>query len=108
MLVCIDTSKRVEFVSSLDSTEPKTVFVLRPLTSSEMVNLSGHIKGGRIMATGDYMSALVRKAVVEIKNPDISGEGVTEYLDTVPPQVLIELSTKIDELVSLTEQDQKN
>lgn len=108
MIEGIDLNLRVEFVSKDDKADPKTVFVLRPLSGSEKINLSGFYSRGKLSLTGSYLLDVLRKCVVETKNPDLKNEELGEYLERLPSDIIVELGEKITDLVDVTDDERKN
>lgn len=100
MLEGIDLNQRIEFVSSYDKLEPKTVFVLRPLSGVELLGLGGTIEGGKIKLTRDYILDLISKSLVEIKNSE-SGKTNQEMVESLNFLVLGELINRIADINSL-------
>ena len=100
MLEGIDVNQRVEFVSSKDNSEPKTIFVLKPLSGSEMLRVAD--------SSGNYGSLinLLLASVVEIKN--FSTDNIEEAINMLPSDILNEILTKINSINHISEQDAKN
>jgi hypothetical protein len=97
MLKGIDVNQRIEFVSKYDDTEPKTVFVLKPLSSLEMMTLG----------TNESIEFYLEKSIVEVKNFD--NKSVKEAISSVNVKVLGELIEQINRLNKLSdEQEIKN
>ena len=107
MIRGIDVTQRIEFISKEDKDEDKTVFVLKPLTASEVINISGMMTSGKAK-TGDYMFELVSLSVVQIKNPDKKGEEVKDFLGTLPANILVEIADEVNKLVNISEKERKN
>lgn len=94
MLYGVDINQRVEFISSRDISDPKTVFVLRPLGGLELARI------------GDTDKALI-EAIVEIRNmPD--GMTKEDYVSSLDSISLWELVSKANVLNKVTGQDEKN
>lgn len=98
MLKGIDPNERVEFISSYDNSEPKTVFILRPLTGMEM-------SGG--LSSKEDIFRMVSVSVVEIKNMP-EGQSKEDFIKSLPLLPLGELVQKCNELNKITGQDAKN
>lgn len=97
MLEGIDVNQRIEFISSKDITEPKTVFVLRPLSGIERMNL----------VKQDFsIDKILGTAIVEIRNN--KNIPVVEYLNVLGLDVLNELLRKVNEISHIEENLKKN
>lgn len=112
MIEGLDLNQRIEFISEYDKGEQKTVFIFRPLSGSEKINVSSIYNRGTLKLTGDFLLGLIKSAVVEVKNPNFDKEkdkdALMNYLDKLPSKVLIEFGGKIQDMFELTENDQKN
>jgi len=105
MLVGIDLNQRIEF--SLDSdTEPKTVFVLRPLSAMEGLDLGEVKDGDKAKTAGQATIDFIDKCLVEVKNfsPEMEKRKVIESLSV---SVLTELIKKVTEINNITAEDKK-
>jgi len=102
MIQRIDVNKRIDFVCPSDTSEPKTVFVLRPLSSSEIMNDASNDKE-KISKAMD----MLEKSIVEVRN---GGEykSKRELIDTLPMDIIGDLSNKVTELNHLTKELAKN
>lgn len=100
MLQGIDVSQRIEFSSVSDTGEPKTVFVLKPLSGLEMLEFSG---GGT-----DDIKKMIIKSIVEVKNFSKDGISIEEVVGSLNLSVVGELINKINYLNNLSRQDEKN
>lgn len=98
MLKGIDTNQRIEFSYSKDTEEPRTIFVLRPLSGAEMLEFTG---------TTAEIVKMVELSLVEVKNYPTGGTPA-EILKTLELGVLGELIKKVNEICRLSEQDAKN
>lgn len=98
MLKGIDINERFEFVSKYDKTEPKTVFVFRYLTGSDMFSLRNSDEG--------FIINILEKSIVEIQNMP-EGKSVSEFLRILPSNVLNELFEKFNEINDIDEEDKK-
>lgn len=107
MIIAIDVNKRVEYSLKGDS-EPKTVFVFRPLTGAEMLDLARFLDDGKLRITGDYVLELLKKSIVETKNPDKRDIELKTFIAGLQPDALMELVNEAGKLNSLTEDDEKN
>lgn len=100
MIKAIDPNARIEFVSSSDVGEPKTVFILRPLSGIEMMQFS---EGKQ-----DDVFKMLISSIVEVKNFPVEGLSVPEITNSLNLTVLAELIQKVNSLNNLTEQEAKN
>ena len=48
MLKGIDLSQRIEFSSKEDKGDQKTIFVIRPLSGVEMLDVAKHVDNGQL------------------------------------------------------------
>lgn len=102
MLKGIDIRQRIEFVSSKDTSEPKTVFVLRPLSSLEMIEFTALKEKGRIPRMKFYLET----SIVEVKN--FSTNNVIEAIDSIDMETLGEITSELTKINHPTESDIKN
>lgn len=105
MLVGIDKNQRIEVTSKYDGTDPKTVFVFRPMTGAELVDLGQN--GAEVKLSGSSLIDFICKSLVEVMN----FEGQTEnraIIESLPADVLAELVEKVVEINHLTKQEAKN
>lgn len=100
MIKAIDTSVRIEFSSKNDTTDPKTIFILRPLSGMEMMQFTG---GGQ-----DDVLKMVSSSLVDVKNFPSKWDNIIDVCNMLSINTLGELISKINEINSVTEQDQKN
>lgn len=112
MITGIDINQRIEFTLSFDTSEPKTIFILRPLSASELMEFSINKEMKEI--TKIFM--MIEKCIVEIKNYKI-GEKIINISDenekrdiikSLPVNVINELSIKLTEINHLTDIERKN
>ena len=108
MLQGIDVNKRIEFTSTHDTTDPKTVFVFQPLSGASMFSIAKFAKNDILEISGDDVLGFLEKSIVEIKNFGNASLSVKEVLQILPSNVLAELFKKMAEINNLTEQDKKN
>lgn len=101
MLKGIDIRQRVEFVSTQDTSEPKTIFVLKPLTSLEQMEFIGIPSGSM-----DSILYYLTKSIVEIKN--YSTQDIKEAINSISPIVLGELTQEINKLNNISGGEAKN
>lgn len=97
MLKGIDVNQRIEFISKEDISEPKTIFILRPLTGFEMMELQS-------LSTAEDLFKLVRKSIVEITNGE---SDLDKMILNLPVATVSELVVFILKLNNLTEADKK-
>lgn len=98
MLEGIDVRQEIEFVSKKDKTEPKTVFILRPLSGMDRLNI---IQGG-----GSSAQKALQTSIIEIKNND--NVSVEDYINMLDLEVLDEIMEKINDISSIKDDDKKN
>ena len=109
MLTGVDLSQRIEFSSKTDTSDPKTVFIIRPLSGVEVLDLAKFLTGNQLHLDKSYVVELLGGAVVEVKNPDITGrEKIVEFIVSLSPTVLMELVGETGRINNLTGQEQKN
>ena len=104
MIKGIDLNQRVEYVSKYDNSEPKTVFIFKPLSASEMIDTIGsesstYLKGSKII---EYLDLVI----CEIKNAEFTDKKT--YLDSLPSLVVSELVSESSSMNNMTASDQKN
>lgn len=102
MLKGIDIRQRIEFVSSQDTSEPKTVFVLRPLSSIEMMEFSSSSEKGNIAAMKFYLE----NSIVEVKN--FLTENIEDAICSIDPMTLGEMITELNKINHITGDETKN
>ncbi len=98
MIKGIDVNQRIEFLSKFDNSEPKTVFVLRPLSGFEMMEFSEGRK--------EDIYNMILKSVVEVKN--FEDNNIEKAINSLGIRVIGELIQFINEINNITEQDAKN
>ena len=107
MLKGLNMSQRIEFSSVTDTSDPKTIFVLRPLSGEEQENFKD-AEGNKLKLSGTKIYDFLSTAVVEIKNFDIAG-SVREQLNTITDSnILAELIREAANLSQMLKDDQKN
>lgn len=102
MITGIDIKQRIEFVSKNDLTEPKTVFVLRPLSSLEMMEFSE--KSNQSQAIGILF--YLEKSIVEVKN--FATQDIKEVIQSINVGLLGELIIAINKLNNVSGEEAKN
>ncbi len=95
MLQGIDINQRIEFISAYDTTDPKTVFVFKPLSGFEMIKLS---------ESGLDIQQFLQKTIAEIHGV----EDKDKFLTSLSVKILAELINKANEINKITEQEIKN
>ena len=100
MLQAIDINQRVKFVSRFDNSEPKTEFILKPLSGGDSLTIGAG--GGE-----NSIISMVAASIVEIKNFKGS-DDTTEIVKSLSLNVLNELLEKVNSLNNVTEEDEKN
>jgi hypothetical protein len=105
MLKGIDTRQRIEFISSVDISEPKTLFILKPLSSLEMMEFSTINELDQVGALRIYLE----KSIVEVKNfNSLSQCSINELIDSIDPKTLAELIIEINKINNLSGGEIKN
>jgi hypothetical protein len=107
MLKGIDINQRIEFTLSEDTSEPKTVFVFKPITGSDMLKLSEGMEGGQLKLSGEKLFDLLEMTIVEVKNFEPTG-AVRDIIKSLPPMVFTKVVSEAIAINRLTEQDSKN
>ena len=108
MLKGIDISQRVEF-SCVDDVDPKTVFVLRPLSGLQMIDVAKNMTDGKLVLDAEYIQSILEKSIVEVKNPDIKDKKkIEEYISSLDSGTLTELVVEIGGINNMTGDEQKN
>lgn len=97
MLVGIDLTQRIEFTSKDDKTEPKTIFILKPLSARERMSMSNK---------DEILFDMVNTSVVEIRN--CNDKTKEEYLESLPLDTLVEIGMKVNNISGITDDDKKN
>ena len=98
MLKAIDVNQRIEFSSKDDKSDPKTIFVFRPLSGIEMLQFSQGSKE-------DIRNMLV-KSLVEVKGYDHT--DIEQVVDSLPLNVVGELIQKVNAINNFTGEEEKN
>lgn len=101
MLKGIDVDQRFEFSSKQDEGEDKTIFVFKPLSGLEMINLAPNMEN----MTGESIAKFLSTCIVEIKN--FKDKSVEESLEFLPSEVISELLEFAASLNNLTDEDKK-
>lgn len=102
MLKGIDVKQRIEFISSKDDSDPKTVFVLKPMSTLDKMQFS-------TMLSEDYSKALrfyLKNSIVSISN--FQTLNVDEAIEMLDMDVMDELTKKLNEINNVTESEIKN
>lgn len=94
MLKGIDVNQRIEFISKYDTSEPKTIFILKPLSSFEMMEL------GKLESIEFYLE----KSIVEVKN--FNGLDIKGSLSAISVKVLGELIECINKINKLSDEEE--
>lgn len=100
MIEGIDIEQRIDFVLDND-TEPKTVFVFRPISGSDKLNIQSKARG---MSEGDCIIELLNTCIVEIKGID----NKYKFLRSLDINVLSELVEKHNSISEIKDDDKKN
>lgn len=97
MITGIDVNQKIEFTSSFDTNEPKTIFVIKPFSGIDKIELNG--KG---------MAEILDKAIIEIKNlPE--GKNKLDFIKSIEsPDVIAQLLEQVANINNITRQEAKN
>ena len=107
MLKGIDINQVSEFSIKNDS-DPKTIFLLKPLTGYEMLEASQKLKG-ETSINADYVEAVLDKAITGIKDPDISEvNDINKFVEGLDSLVLIEIVTEVIRINDVSDDESKN
>lgn len=101
----IDVNKRHEFICSLDKEEPKTIFVIKPLSGEDRANFSDE---GNVKLSGTKLYDFLAASIVDIKNFDIDGDIRTKLISIKDDAVIAELVLEVGRISNMTRQDEKN
>lgn len=107
MIKGIDVNQRIEFVSKSDHEQEKTVFVFRPMTSIEMMDLASDAIDGSVQIKGAKIFDYLERCIVEIRNYQ-EGLTVRQAIETLPMTVLTELIKEMENINKISEQERKN
>lgn len=100
MITGIDINQRIEVTLDSDKTEPKTVFVVRPLSGMDRIVI------GTDESDVPVAVKILSRSIVEIKNNnDIP---VNEFLYMLSIDDLNGLLGKVNELNEITDEEVKN
>lgn len=102
MLRGIDIKQRIEYISPSDTSEPKTIFVLKPLSALEMLSFTQLNETDQSAAFAFFL----QKSIVEIKNFDTS--DVKESIEMLPFALIGELMVEINKINNLSKAESKN
>jgi ABC-type uncharacterized transport system ATPase subunit len=97
MIPGIDINKKIELISKTDVNEPKTVFVIKPFSGIDKIELNS--KG---------IAEILDKAIVEIRNKP---EGISklDFIKSIDsPDVIGELLEQITIINNITKEEAKN
>lgn len=95
MLQGLNVNERIEFISKSDNSEPKTIFILRPLSGYES-------------ATKTTTLEVLLTNIVEIKNMPEGHSDIETYIKSLDQSCFVELITRVNLLNRVTEQEAKN
>lgn len=106
MLKGIDLNQRIEFSSKSDDSEPKTIFVFKPMDTEAMLKFSADSQNGQLKITGTKVFDFLELSIIEINNYQ---EGkISDLLRTFPISVIAELVEEAGSINKMTGTDQKN
>ncbi len=72
----IDINQRINFTFQDDTSEPKTVFVLRPLARAEFLEFSSGSDGKNLKITAEATYGILERSTLEIQNYQIGDEVI--------------------------------
>lgn len=107
MITGIDVNQRIEFSLAEDLSEPKTIFIFKPMTGADMMKLSDGVDGNQLKFSGEKLFDLLEIAIVEIRNFEPAGT-VREILKSLPPMAFTQIVNQAISINRLTGQDIKN
>lgn len=102
MLKGMDINRRIDFIPTSDKSEPKTVFVLKPLSSLDATIFTElHEKSQK-----ESLMFYIENSIVEIKN--FEKTNIKEAIEILDGQTLGELLTEINKINKVSGQEIKN
>lgn len=101
----LDINQRVEFTPSTDTEEPKTVFVIKPLSGEDRANF---VDDGKVKLSGTKLYDFLSISIVEIRNFNVEGDIRTKLISIKDDVVIAELVTEVGRVSNMTRQDEKN
>ena len=117
-LIGIDKDEVIEFVSTSDKTEPKTVFVIKAIDNRAKMNIFSKVikEDGGIDVHGLQSQSydILKMGLKEVKNLTIKGKAKDyatindEIINALPMIVLIEVASKVIEFNFLSDAERKN
>lgn len=109
MIEALDVNERIPYSLKADKGDPKTIFIFRPLDSSEQLGLVE--KDGSVKAGGEFIFPYLEKVIVEIQNFEFRGQPMTDVKEILPkikPDYLGELCKFSRSINGVTEIEAKN
>lgn len=106
MIKGIDVNQRIEFSSVNDKDAEKTIFVFRPLTSAEMMDLASDAQGNTVKLVGSKIFEYLKLGIVEVRN--YPAGSIEDTLKSLPMDVITELVKEMGRINNMTEQEAKN
>ena len=107
MLEGINIDQRIPFVSEKDKEDPKTTFILKPLSGIEMLDFSVGDNNGIIQLNSKQIKRYLQKSIVEVQNYR-DDYTIDQVIDSLPIEVLSEIFNKIIEINNLKKEEEKN
>ena len=115
MIIGITKKETEEFVSTQDTGEVKTIFVLKPISKESLMNMSVGVHTS-VEKFADMAFKALKKTLVEIKNYSLNGAPVDlkanqindEILNTIPSDVMMEIVSHLMSSGKMKEEEQKN
>jgi len=106
MLQGISVDERIEFTCLNDTSEPKTVFILKPLSGIEQFQFYEFYEDGKLKLKPTSVKTILLSSIVEIKN--FTNKKLEEMIDSLDGVTAMALLNKIMEINKLTEKQEKN
>ena len=112
MIPGIGTNQEIEFVSTKDTTEPKTVFILKNLPARYKEKFAFEAGSSVQSGTKNVSVSLVDVSLAGIKEIRSGDQKITEItesvIDSLPFEVIAEVAKKLIEMAFVGEQERKN
>lgn len=105
MLKALNVNSEIVFTSKDDKTEPKTEFILKPLTSIQKMEMFVGVDA-KSAFKGDSLKKILLASIKEVRNFDI--KNIDEVIDVLPIETITELTLKVIDINGLTADEQKN
>lgn len=100
MLQGINVNDRIEFISKHDKDDPKTIFILRPLTADEV------LKTANVKDSYKSLMKMLELSIVEIKN--FEHTEIKIAIESLSTGVINELLETVNKINHITDDEAKN